>query len=46
MVRDSENLWKVVKTVMNIQVSRNVRNSSMQFQEALCCMELFGWLVS
>jgi len=44
MVQDSENLWKAVKTVMNIQVSQNVGN----FLGAVSRSTLlhgFSWLV-
>jgi hypothetical protein len=49
MVQDSENLWKVVKTLMKIQVSQNAGN----FLDAVSRSSLLhvviwlvGWLVS
>ena len=52
MAHDSENWWKVVKTVMNVQISQNVGNSvdaSFKKHSAAWIQLvgwLFGWLVS
>jgi hypothetical protein len=45
MVQDSENLWKGVKTVMNVKVSQNAGN----FLDAVSRSTLLhgvGWLIS